>query len=88
MYHSGGDHQEYWEYKIANVTTESGGFYVYSFALHPEEVQPSGTLNFSRLDSATLKLSLHPSTDTLEVYARNYNVLRISQGMGGLVFSN
>lgn len=88
MYHSGGDQQDYWETKVSNVTNEVGGFYTYSFAIRPEDVQPSGTLNFSRLDSATLKLALHPTTDTLEIFARNYNVLRISQGMGGLVFSN
>lgn len=87
-YHSGGNRQDEWETKVPNVTNEVGGFYTYSFALRPEDVSPSGTLNFSRLDSATLKLSLHPSVDTLEVFARNYNVLRISQGMGGLVFSN
>lgn len=87
-FHSGGNSQDTWENKTANVTSELGGFYTYSFALHPEDVQPSGTLNFSRLDSATLKMSLHPTTDTVQVYARNYNVLRISQGMGGLVFSN
>ena len=87
-YHSGGEQQDSWENKVANVTTELGGFYVHSFALEPESVMPSGTMNFSRLDSATLKLSLHPSADTLEVYARNYNVLRVSQGMGGLVYSN
>lgn len=87
-YHTGGDKQDTWETKVANVTTEQGGFYCYSFALQPESVQPSGTLNFSRLDSATLKMSLHPTTNTVEVFARNYNVLRISQGMGGVVFSN
>lgn len=87
-FHTGGDAQDIWENKVANVTNEVGGFYVYNFGLFPEEVQPSGTMNFSRLDSATLKLTLHPSIDTLEVFARNYNVLRISQGMGGLVFSN
>ena len=87
-FHSGGDGQQYWESKEANVTSEMGGYYIHSFALAPEEAFPSGTLNFSRLDSATLKLSLHPTSDTLQVYARNYNVLRVSQGMGGLVFSN
>ena len=87
-FHSGGDGQQFWEDKVANVTSEMGGFYSYSFALSPEDVNPTGALNFSRLDSATLKLSLHPTTDTLQVFARNYNVLRVSQGMGGLVFSN
>ena len=64
--------------------------YNYSFALKPEEHQPSGTCNFSRIDNA--KLLLPVSTDsvdrTLTVYAVNYNVLRIMSGMGGLAYSN
>ena len=59
---------------------------VYSFALKPEEHQPSGTCNFSRIDSAFLEFS---SSVTVEnVYALNYNVLRIMSGMGGLAYSN
>ena len=65
---------------------------VYSFALKPEEHQPSGTCNFSRIDSAKLHLNYLVSTDsqTLDVvvYAVNYNVLRIMSGMGGLAYSN
>lgn len=63
---------------------------VYSFALKPEEHQPSGTCNFSRIDNATLKLTSYPTgnTDTLRVFAVNYNVLRIMSGMGGLAYSN
>ena len=57
---------------------------VYSFALKPEEHQPSGTCNFSRIDNAQLKC---PS-DALYIYAVNYNVLRIMSGMGGLAYSN
>ena len=58
---------------------------VYSFALKPEEHQPSGTCNFSRIDNAQLV----PSSGTaIEVYAINYNVLRIMSGMGGLAYSN
>ena len=57
---------------------------VYSFALKPEEHQPSGTCNFSRIDNAQLK---SPS-DALYIYAVNYNVLRIMSGMGGLAYSN
>jgi len=57
---------------------------VYSFALKPEEHQPSGTCNFSRIDNAQLKSAL--TVD--KVYAVNYNVLRIMSGMGGLAFSN
>ena len=70
------------------------GINVYSFALRPEEHQPSGTCNFSRIDNATLQLVLSHNavsgTDTckVRVYATNYNVLRIMSGMGGLAYSN
>ena len=57
---------------------------VYSFALKPEEHQPSGTCNFSRIDNAQL---VGPA-NTVNVYAVNYNVLRIMSGMGGLAYSN
>ena len=59
---------------------------VYSFALKPEEHQPSGTCNFSRIDSAQLMTT--GSAAAHEVYAVNYNVLRIMSGMGGLAYSN
>jgi hypothetical protein len=62
--------------------------HVYSFALKPEEHQPSGTCNFSRIDNAVLNLTYPGGTDTLKVYAVNYNVLRIMSGMGGLAYSN
>ena len=58
---------------------------VYSFALRPEEHQPSGTCNFSRIDNAQLVRSVAQPTD---IYALNYNVLRIMSGMGGLAYSN
>ena len=58
---------------------------VYSFALKPEEHQPSGTCNFSRIDNARLVLS---AADALYIYAVNYNVLRVMSGMGGLAYSN
>ena len=73
-----------------NVPTNAG-LNVYSFALKPEEHQPSGTLNMSRIDTAVLNLnlSLRPNdTSSLHVYAVNYNVLRILSGMGGLAYSN
>ena len=63
----------------------NGHIGVYSFALKPEEHQPSGTCNFSRIDSAQLILS---AEDRLHIYAVNYNVLRIMSGMGGLAYSN
>jgi len=65
--------------------------YCYSFALKPEEHQPSGTCNFSRIDNATLSLNCADGVaagSVLKVYAVNYNVLRIMSGMGGLAYSN
>jgi hypothetical protein len=70
------------------------GINVYSFALKPEEHQPSGTCNFSRIDNAVLQLTLSNNTVSsvlsaqVRVYAVNYNVLRIMSGMGGLAYSN
>ena len=60
---------------------------VYSFAIKPEEHQPSGTCNFSRIDNAQLS-SGTGGTAAAMVYAVNYNVLRIMSGMGGLAYSN
>ncbi len=62
--------------------------YVYSFALNPEEHQPSGTCNFSRIDNATLQMTNVEIAGVLKVFAVNYNVLRIMSGMGGLAYSN
>lgn len=73
------------------------GVYMYSFAIKPEEHQPSGTCNFSRIDTATLVLTMDGAvvvdqeqdiTWDMRMYAVNYNVLRIMSGMGGLAFSN
>ena len=66
---------------------------VYSFALKPEDHQPSGTLNMSRIDTATLMVTTVPDSNSLKyeginIYAVNYNVLRILSGMGGLAYSN
>jgi Large eukaryotic DNA virus major capsid protein/Major capsid protein N-terminus len=65
------------------------GINLYSFALRPEEHQPSGSCNFSRIDNATLQLVLSnatvegTNTAKVRVYAVNYNVLRVMSGMGG-----
>jgi len=74
------------------------GINVFSFALKPEEHQPSGTCNFSRIDMSQLLLNVTPATyiypsggaDTAKcrIYATNYNVLRILSGMAGLAFTN
>ena len=100
----------------ANITTNSivgaltdgdeyfkqgSGIYSYSFALNPEDYQPSGSLNFSKLESAVLKLTLEENSlrpagksngqdtvKTINMYGINYNVLRIMSGMAGLAFIN
>ena len=83
---------------------QNPGMYMYSFALRPEEHQPSGTCNFSRIDTATIVLNIagydtnnyvdddiNISPDRpwdVRVYAVNYNILRVMSGMGGLAYSN
>ena len=69
----------------------SDGIGVYSFALKPEEHQPSGTCNFSRIDNARLESTSAAAENTpnaTKIFAVNYNVLRIMSGMGGLAYSN
>lgn len=81
--------------------TPADGINVYSFALHPEQHQPSGTANLSRIDTTQLNLiyidtkpylgydvGFLNNDTTLYVFATNYNVLRIMSGMGGLAYSN
>ncbi len=70
----------------AAALTGLDGIAVYSFALKPEEHQPSGTCNFSRIDNAQLVGGSTCVAD--KIYAVNYNVLRIMSGMGGLAYSN
>lgn len=77
-----------------HTRTPDTGINVYSFALRPEEHQPCGTCNFSRIDNATLQLIVSNSTVSgtntakVRVYATNYNVFRVMSGMGGLAYSN
>ena len=70
--------------------------YMYSFALHPERLQPSGTCNFSRIDNADLIMklvsdknnNLYLDNPSITVFAMNYNVLQIASGMAGLAYMN
>ncbi len=66
------------------------GIYSYSFALHPEEHQPTGTCNFSRIDNAQVQIWCKSGSAgyVQKLFAVNYNILRIQSGMGGLAFSN
>ena len=73
------------------VGNAPANLHMYSFALKPEEHQPSGTCNFSRIDNAVLNINYKGTATNahrLRVYAVNYNVLRIMSGMGGLAYSN
>ena len=88
-------------YQFHSTVPVKQDIYVYSFALRPEEHQPSGTCNFSRIDSCHLTLTRGNRytdgrlrtddkcwSDDLYIYAINYNVLRIASGMAGLAYSN
>ncbi len=83
--------------------TPADGINVYSFALKPEDHQPSGTCNFSRIDNATLQIRCGENNNAasagykeshlgvnsvLKIYAVNYNVLRVMSGMAGAAYSN
>lgn len=81
--------------------TPADGINVYSFALHPEKHQPSGTTNLSRIDNTQLeivfsdrlrrdnRLRLDFARDSvLYIFAWSYNVLRVMSGMAGLAYSN
>ena len=58
--------------------------YVYSFSLNPEEYQPSGICNFTRINDIKLTISMSKKID--KIYAVNYNILRIKNGLGQLVY--
>jgi len=75
---------------IYHTGTPYPGIYVYSFALQPEEHQPTGTCNFSRIDNAQVSLNMKQTNPSglQKMFAINYNILRIQSGMGGLAFSN
>ena len=66
--------------------------YCFSFALHPEDAQPSGSANFSRIDNVEFVLDLQDALSeeevTVLVFARNWNVYRFREGLGGVAFSN
>ena len=71
----------------------STGINIYSFALYPEDHQPSGTCNFSKVDTSQLIFTLTKESVELQrkcnirVYAVNYNILKIDKGMGNIEYS-
>ena len=79
--------------------TPADGINVYSFALKPEDHQPSGTCNFSRIDNATLQIDCGTNNisnsnysvgtgSNINIYTVNYNILRVMSGMAGAAYSN
>jgi hypothetical protein len=73
-------------YNVPFVDDNPDNLFVYAFSLDTSKLQPTGTLNFSRLDSAKIVSQTDVITDT--IYACNYNILRIQNGMGGLMYAN
>ena len=64
--------------------------YVYPFSLKPESIQPSGSCNFSRFDNKELEIEFSDNIpdSELKIFAINYNILRITKGLGGLAYTN
>jgi hypothetical protein len=73
-----------------HTRSPNGFIYIYSFSVKPEEHQPSGCSNFSKLNTKELFLNIKPNigSQQVRVYGLNYNILRIMSGMGGLAFSS
>ena len=80
-----------WQYHT--VIPEDSFLYSYSFALRPEDIQPSGSMNASRMDSIVLQVNINPALINAvgnlhaRVYGINHNVLRIAEGFGGVLFT-
>jgi hypothetical protein len=72
---------------ITGSTNRKQKIYTYSFALNPENHQPSGSANFTRIDTAVLTINTLTATQTVAVYATNYNILRFMAGAANLSFS-
>jgi hypothetical protein len=80
-----------------HTTTPVQNFlYCYSLALRPEDAQPTGTLNASRIDAVNWQITMNQTLNTAEtsrgpctirVYATNYNVFRVVNGFGGVLFT-
>jgi hypothetical protein len=73
-----------------HTNTPNNYIYLYSFSLRPEDEQPSGSMNASKIDDIVLNVGCNPlwlgDARTLSVYATNYNILRLVGGLGGLAF--
>lgn len=89
------DEKDYKYYRIVtpyqrHTNVPNNFIYVYSFSLNPEEYQPSGTCNFSRIDNQELHIQISENlvNPIVQLFAINYNILNISEGMCGIEYSN
>ena len=77
---------------VLNTTVDSEQIYTWPFCLTMNKSQPTGTLNFSRIDNAKININGlstdNDNIDMIRAYAVNYNILRIKNGMGGIAFGN
>ena len=72
-----------------HTRTPAKGVYVYSFGLHPEEFQPSGTVNMSRIDTAVMNVTtIAAVASKARFYGLNVNLLKIMSGLAGVAYSN
>ena len=64
--------------------------YVYSFSTNPEDFQPSGTCNFSRIDNQVIYMEISDQLidPIITVFAVNYNIMNVAGGMVGIEYSN
>ena len=72
-------------YYHTNFVT-SPDFFLYCFCLMTSSLQPTGTLNFSRIESAKLMSETLPINHP--IYAVSYNILRVQNGMAALLYAN
>ena len=81
----------------SRTTNYNGGFYYYSFAINPSSPQPTGSLNFSKLNNFALNFTYKKSANSITeidepfkmfAFGRNYNILKIKDGMGGVLYSS
>jgi hypothetical protein len=74
----------------AHTRTPRRYIYNYSFSIDPENYQPTGQVNLSRISNTLFNMYLSAANDsnrTIKIYVKNYNVLRVESGLAGLLFN-
>ena len=77
---------KYYHTTSSEIRSTDETMFLYPFCLETAKLQPTGSLNFSRLDSA--RFVVDTNTFDTDMYGVNYNIMRIENGMGGLLYSN